>query len=154
MAHDVFISHSARDKQYADAICARLESRGVSCWIAPRDIAPGMEWAAAILHAINGARVMLLVFSSQANNSPQISREVERAVHKGLIVLPVRVENVMPSGNLEYFLGTPHWLDAITPPFEKHLDHIADSTGSGSNALRTNQRQPSVPILSKWMPRL
>lgn len=128
MAYDVFISHSARDKLYADAICAKLESRGVRCWIAPRDIAPGMEWGAAILEAINGARVMLLVFSSQANSSPQISREVERAVHKGLIVLPVRVEDVMPTGNLEYFLGTPHWLDAITPPFEQHLEHIADST--------------------------
>jgi TolB-like protein/Tfp pilus assembly protein PilF len=126
--HDVFISHSARDKPYADAVCAKLESRGVRCWIAPRDIAPGMEWGAALLEAIDDSRVMLLVFSSQANNSPQISREVERAVHKGLIVLPVRVEDVVPTGNLEYFLGTPQWLNAITPPFEQYLDHIADST--------------------------
>ncbi len=127
MAHDVFISHSARDKPVADAVCAKLESHGIRCWIAPRDIRPGMEWGAALLEAIDGARVMLLVFSSHANGSPQISREVERAVSKGLVVVPVRVEDVKPTGNLEYFLGTPHWLDAITPPFERHLDHIADS---------------------------
>ncbi len=127
MAHDVFISHSARDKPIADAVCAKLESRGIRCWIAPRDIRPGMEWGAALLEAIDGARVMLLVFSSHANGSPQISREVERAVSKGVVVVPVRLEDVKPTGNLEYFLGTPHWLDAITPPFERHLDHIAES---------------------------
>ena len=41
MAHDVFLSHSARDRSYADAIRAKLESRGIRCWIAPRDIRPG-----------------------------------------------------------------------------------------------------------------
>jgi TolB-like protein/Tfp pilus assembly protein PilF len=127
MPHDVFISHSARDKPYADAMCAKLESRGIRCWIAPRDIAPGMDWGTALVEAIDGSRVMLLVFSSQANGSPQVSREVERAVHKGLIVIPVRVEDAAPTGNLEYFLGTPHWLDAITAPFERHLESIADS---------------------------
>jgi len=138
MAHDVFISHSARDKPYADAICAKLESRGIRCWIAPRDVRPGMEWGAAIVEAVDGARVMLLVFSSQANSSPQISREVERAVHKGVIVIPVRVEDVKPAGNLEYFLGTPHWLDAITPPFERHLESIADSTKYWLDRLATD----------------
>ncbi len=127
MAHDVFISHSARDKPYADGVCAKLESRGIRCWIAPRDIRPGMSWGTAIVEAIDAARVMLLLFSSHANGSPQVSREVERAVSKGLVVVPVRVENVKPSGDLEYFLGTPHWLDAITPPFERHLEGIADS---------------------------
>ena len=128
MAHDVFISHAAHEKQFADRICAKLESRGIRCWIAPRDIRPGMSWGSAILEAIDGARVMLLVFSSHANQSPQVSREVERAVSKGVVVVPVRVEDVKPSGDLEYFLGTPHWLDAITPPFAQHLDRIVDST--------------------------
>ena len=167
MAHDAFISHSARDKPYADAICAKLESRGIRCWIAPRDVRPGMEWGAAIVEAVDGARVMLLVFSSQANSSPQISREVERAVHKGVIVIPVRVEDVKPAGNLEYFLGTPHWLDAITPPFERHLESIADSTkywldrlatdaagsiGAGADRLKLETATAAVPAKSKARP--
>jgi hypothetical protein len=128
MAHDVFISYSAHDKPAADAVCVKLESRGIRCWTAPRDIRPGMSWGSAIVEAIDGARVMLLLFSSHANGSPQISREVERAVHKEIIVLPVRVEDVSPTGDFAYFLSTPHWLDAITPPFDQHLDRIADST--------------------------
>jgi TPR repeat protein len=129
MAHDVFISYSAHDKPAADAVCAKLESRGIRCWIAPRDIRPGMSWGGAIVEAIDGARVMMLLFSSHANDSPQIKREVERAVHKEIVVVPVRVEDVKPTGDFEYFLGTPHWLDAISAPFEQHLEHIADSAG-------------------------
>ncbi len=127
MAHDVFISYSAHDKPAADAVCAKLESRGIRCWTAPRDIRPGMSWGGAIVEAIDGARVMLLLFSSHTNNSPQIKREVERAVQKEIVIVPVRVEDVRPTGDFAYFLSTPRWLDAITPPFERHLDRIADS---------------------------
>jgi hypothetical protein len=62
MAHDVFISHSHSDKALADAACARLEERGIRCWITPRDIPPGGDWAAAITEAIASARVFVLFF--------------------------------------------------------------------------------------------
>ena len=90
MAHDVFISHSVKDKVTADAVCALLESEGVRCWIAPRDVMPGMEWGECIIEAIEQTRVMVLVFTADANASPQIRREVERAVNHGVAILPVR----------------------------------------------------------------
>jgi hypothetical protein len=125
MGHDVFVSHSAKDKVTADAVCAVLESKGIRCWVAPRDITPGKDWGESIIEAIKGARVMVLIFSTNANNSPQIKREVERAVNKGIPVIPLRIEDVVPTASLEYFLSTPHWLDAFTPPLEKHLQHLA-----------------------------
>jgi photosystem II stability/assembly factor-like uncharacterized protein len=125
MAHDVFISHSAKDKTIADAVCAMLESEGIRCWIAPRDVTPGMEWGKCIIDAIKQARVMLLVFTANANASPQIRREVERAVNHDVVILPFRVENVLPDESLEYFIGNVHWLDALTPPMEAHLKNLA-----------------------------
>src|SRR4051794_8601839 len=127
MAHDVFISYSTKDKPTADAVCAMLESRGVRGWIAPRDILPGMDWGEVIIDAIQASRVMVLVFSGNANKSPQIKREVERAVNKDVTVVPLRIENVQMSKSLEYFISTPHWLDALTPPLEKHLQELADT---------------------------
>ncbi len=124
MAHDVFISHSAKDKPIADAVCATLEKGGVRCWIAPRDIVPGTQWGEAIIDAISSCRVMVLVFSANANESQQIIREVERAVSKGVPVIPFRVEDVDPNKSLEYFISAPHWLDALTPPLEKHLEQL------------------------------
>jgi hypothetical protein len=126
MAHDVFISYSSKDKPTADAACAVLEAKGIRCWAAPRDITPGADWGEAILDAINGARAFVLVLSSNANASPQIKREVERAVNHGLAVIPLRIEDVKPAKALEYFVSTPHWLDAFNPPLEKHLNYLAE----------------------------
>jgi TIR domain-containing protein len=125
VAHDAFISYSTHDKAVADAACALLESRGIRCWIAPRDVTPGMDWGSEIIDAINGARVMVLVYSASANESGQIRREVERGVHKGIPIVPFRIEDVPMSKSLEYFISAQHWLDALTPPLEQHLDYLA-----------------------------
>jgi hypothetical protein len=142
MAHDVFISHSAKDKPVADAVCATLENGGVRCWIAPRDIVPGTQWGEAIIDAISACRVMVLVFSSNANESQQIIREVERAVSKGIPVIPFRVEDVDPNKSLEYFISAPHWLDALTPPLEKHLGQLLSTI----KLLLTRQGVRTEPV--------
>ena len=127
MPHDAFISYSTSDKAAADAACATLEASGIRCWIAPRDITPGAEWGEAIVDAINHCRVMILIFSESANESPQIPREVERAVSKGIPVIPLRIQDIAPARSLEYFIGTVHWLDALTPPLEVHLRRLVES---------------------------
>ncbi|MGB8463644.1 MAG: TIR domain-containing protein [Terrimicrobiaceae bacterium] len=125
MAHDVFISHSTEDKPAADAICAILEENGVRCWIAPRDIMPGADWGESIVKGIRSSRVVLLVFSTNANRSKQIKREVEIAADGGVTIVPLRIENILPAESFKYFLGNIHWLDALTPPLEKHLKEVA-----------------------------
>src|SRR6185503_8762067 len=126
MAHDVFISYSADDKPIADAMCSTLESKGIRCWIAPRDILPGMDGGGSITDAIASSRVMVLLLSSNSNASQQVKREVERAVNKEVIVIPFRIEDVTLSKSLEYQLSLTHWMDAITPPIEKHLQTLAE----------------------------
>ena len=125
MAQDVFISYSQPDRDCAFELLARLEGQGIQCWIAPRDIAPSADWAAAIMDGISAARVMILVFSASSNQSPQVRREVERAVHKQLSILPFRIEDVLPSKSLELFLSVQHWMDAFPPPREPHYARLA-----------------------------
>jgi len=127
MAHDVFISYSSHDKTLADGLCAFLEQAGIRCWIAPRDIEPGVDWGSALIQAIKSSRVLVLVFSKAANTSPQILREVESAIHAGIPLVPLRIEDVLPEGGLEFHLGTVHWLDAMTPPMEAHLHRLTNA---------------------------
>src|SRR5436190_13697810 len=127
MSFDAFISYSSEDKTAANAACAVLEGAGIRCWIAPRDIRAGQEYGTAIIGAIDHCRAMVLVFSSSANASRQIHREIERAVAKGIPILPVRIEEVTPTESLEYFLGAIHWLDALSPPLENHLQKLAET---------------------------
>ena len=125
MPHDVFISYSSHDKAVADATCAALEAQRIRCWIAPRDAIAGIEYGEFIVNAIGVCKVVVLIFSAHANDSPQVRREVERAVSKGKIVVPFRIEDVLPSNAMEYFVSTCHWLDAISPPVQTHIDHLA-----------------------------
>ncbi len=125
MAHDVFISYASGDKAVADAACATLESHGIRCWIAPRDVLPGIHYGEAIIDAIHECRIMVLVFSSRANLSGHIPKEIERAVSQGVTVMPLRIEDVAPAKSLDYFIGGVHWLDALTPPLEAHLERLA-----------------------------
>ena len=154
MALDTFISYSSPDKTAADAACAVLERAGIRCWIAPRDIRPGQEYGHAIIEAIDQCRVMVLIFSANANDSRQIHREIERAVSKGVPIIPLRIEEVVPTRSMEYFLGAIHWLDALTPPLEKHLQQLAEAVKAllqidvaGSTApLRDNSSQASTTV--------
>jgi len=125
MAHDVFVSYASGDKSVADAVCATLESHGIRCWIAPRDVLPGIHYGEAIIDAIHECRIMVLVFSSKANLSGHIPKEIERAVSQGVTVMPLRIEDVAPAKSLDYFIGSVHWLDALTPPLEVHLQRLA-----------------------------
>src|SRR5262245_43603776 len=120
MPHDVFISHASQDRAAADTICAALEADGLPCWMAPRDVTPGAVWSGAIMEAIAASRALVLVLSSSANASAQVQREIERATEQGLHIVPIRIENVRPSPNLAYFIGSLHWMDALAPPLESH----------------------------------
>jgi len=130
VARDVFVSYSQPDHEEAFALVHRLEASDIGVWVAPRDIAPACDWAEEIIDAIGGARLMVLVFSAHTNSSPQVRREIERAVHKNVPVLPFRIEDVLPSKSLEYFLSSQHWLDAFPPPLEPYLERLVATVGS------------------------
>lgn len=124
MGRDIFISYSQPDRECAYEMTHHLETTGFTVWIAPRDVSPAAEWAAEIIEAISAARVMVLVFSQSSNSSPQVRREVERAVHKDLRILPFRIEDVLPSRSLEYFLSSQHWLDGFPAPRAPHYERL------------------------------
>jgi hypothetical protein len=124
MAHDVFISYATADLESAQAACASLESAGVRCWMAPRDIVPGMNFGEAVSDAIEHARLVVLVLSSHANASSFVALEVELAVSQRRPIIPLRIEPVTPSKKLILFISAAHWLNANRPPTTGDLDQL------------------------------
>jgi hypothetical protein len=168
MAHDVFISHSSRDKPVSDAVCAALERAGIRCWVAPRDVQPGRSFAGEITRAIQQSKAMVMIFSANSNTSEQVLREVQLAVDSQLHILQFRIEEVLLNDDLKYYLSTPHWLDALTPPLENHLARLSASmktllgkpdTGAvasdlapiaerrGTDAVAPNAEELTAPVL-------
>ena len=125
MPQEVFISYSSIDKPYADNVCSILEQDGIPCWMAPRDITPGVAFAESIIRAIKESKVFILVYTQNSNGSQQVIKEVDRAVHHGLTVITLRLEDVKMSDQLEYYISDVHWLDALTPPLEEHINRLS-----------------------------
>jgi hypothetical protein len=144
---DVFISYSTRDKPVADAACAAMECRGIRCWIAPRDIMPSQDWSGAIIDAITDCRIFVLILSGASNESEQVKREIEYAVSDAKPILPMRIEDIALSKHMRYFIGTPHWLDALTPPLKQHLVRMVDTVLSllGSLSKSSSDASPMAP---------
>lgn len=111
MNANIFISFASQDRKVAMTLCSALESRGFRCWISARDIQPGENFQSAIVRAIRQAKIMLLVFTSNSNNSEEMNKELALASQSKLIVVPLRIEDVTPNDAFAYEFATRQWID-------------------------------------------
>ncbi len=112
MTGSVFISHSSKQADAAARVCEYLEKRGIQCWIAPRDIGPGSNYATQIVHAIRECSVLVLLASENTNSSGHVSNEVSLAFDNKKQIIPFKLEDITFSDEYLYFLGRKHWIDA------------------------------------------
>lgn len=140
MKHRVFISHSSRDAQIANAICHHLEADGIPCWIAPRDIHQ-QDWAASIMAGIRGSDVFVVILSQNSIPSNEVMKEVAEATRVCEYILPFKIDKELLTDGMQYHLGHIHWLDAVTPPMEKRILELRDKIQglSGSDKAFKNQ---------------
>ena len=139
---EIFISHASADAASAQAICAALEQAGIGCWIAPRDIAPGLEWADAIVTGIAGAHALVVVHSAAAGASGMMRREVTIALERGVAVLPIRIDPTVPRDGMQFYLSSTHWLDAFAGGLDAHLPGVVAAV----RALLTGGELPAPVV--------
>ncbi len=148
MARRVFVSYRSEDKSSADRVCAALERDNIPCWIAPRDIGIGQEWAAAIVSGLDACSHFVLILSSNSQNAKQISREAELADSRGLPIITLRIEDVKPPPGLVYFLGNLQWLDAFGNNFDTAVGRLAEvvQKSGDSSAPAAVPVTPPAPV--------
>lgn len=165
MSREIFISYSQGDKAAAEEVCRVLESNGVTCWIAPRNIPPGATWANSIVQAIESCRAMILICSGHSNESRQMSRELQLADERKLPILPARLEPVALKGEYSYYLNLTQWLDLFPGAIADHsatlvsavrnsMESMQPAAGAGSSGAATAPaRIYSPPIPAAAPPR-
>ncbi len=131
-AASVFISYASQDSETANQICRLLESQDVSCWIAPRDVRPGAEYADAIVHAINDSKAIVLVMSGAAVASAHVGREVERAASKHKRIIAFKIDAAPLSAAFEYFLSQSQWIDVQALGMKAALVKLTEAVGQES----------------------
>jgi len=131
-ACDVFVSYASQDAGVANSVVESLEQHGIRCWIAPRDVKPGAQYADAIVRAINEAKTLVLVLSQSSVRSSHVGREVERAAskHKQIVALKIDATSLTPA--LEYFLSESQWIDVAALGMPGALSRLAESIAQAS----------------------
>jgi TolB-like protein/tetratricopeptide (TPR) repeat protein len=128
----VFVSYASQDAAIANSIVEHLESQGLKCWIAPRDVKAGAQYADAIVRAINEAKALVLVMSGNAMDSAHVAREVERAASKRKPIIPFRIDAAALNPELEYFLSNSQWIDVPKLGMPAALAKLKAAVGQGS----------------------
>jgi TolB-like protein/Flp pilus assembly protein TadD len=127
----VFISYASQDTGAADQICRSLESQAVACWMAPRDVRPGAQYADAIVRAINEATAVVLVLSGSAMGSSHVAREVERAASKRKPIIPFRLDEAALNPEFEYYLSNSQWIEVPKLGMPAALARLKEAVGQG-----------------------
>lgn len=126
MNHDVFISYSSKEKNIADGVCHFLESNGVKCWIAPRDIQASSDYGDLIDEAIKSCRVVVLVYSHYSFLSKWVKGEINVAFDEGKPIAPFRIDETAVKGAFRVMLQQLHWIDAF-PSYSDRLPDLLQS---------------------------
>jgi len=149
MSAEVFISFASQDRRVALTLCQALEARGFPCWISSRDILPGENFQSAIVKAIRGARIMLLVFTANSNNSDEMNKELALASQSKLVVVPLRIEDVTPNDAFAYEFATRQWIDFFAD-WELAIQQLAGRIEAATQAVTAapngpQGEQPAAP---------
>ncbi len=103
-AETVFISYSSIEQQTAEEIKQKLESNGISCWMAPQSIPAGSDYGTEIPKALKNCRIFLLVLSENSQKSKWVPKELDMAINKGLKIIPFQIDNSEINERFEFSL--------------------------------------------------
>jgi len=150
LGSDVFVSYASQDAAVANSIVQSLEQHGIKCWIAPRDVTPGSQYADEIVGAINDTHVFVLVLSEHAVASAHVGRETERAASKRRRIIVLRTDAAPLTRSFEYFLSESQWIDVAALGVPAALTKLTQAVGQRlapslwvSPGLGTDVRDPA-----------
>jgi TolB-like protein/tetratricopeptide (TPR) repeat protein len=152
----VFISYASQDAALVQKVCGGLEAAGFYCWIAPRDVVPGMLYAEGIVRAINDSKVLVLILSESAVASAHVGKEIERASSKRHPIIALRTDKATLPPAFEYFLNESQWIDIeeggtdaaiakLVSAVRRHLSPGATSAPTPANDANSSKRAAATP---------
>ncbi len=123
MGH-VFISHASENAEEANELVALIEAKGITAWIAPRDVRPGLDYSEELQRALEACVAFVVLVTADANSSPYVRAETEMAFSCNKPMLPVRFGDVAAAPGLAFFLKIRTWTNAYGPKKEAALARL------------------------------
>lgn len=124
--HDIFISFSFKDQEVSEYVGKALEEKyHISYWMCTRELIGGEHYKGAIVEAIKGAALVLMIQSEHSLLSREVPKEVSVALDYHKPVVPFVLDDAELSGDLEYDLIGIHRVDARKPTLDERIEELA-----------------------------
>lgn len=120
----VFISYAVEEADVARRLRAQLEGTGFPCFLPSRP-ADTADARASAMQAVDASSCLVVILSNRSNQDASVRNEVEAAYRQGKPIFPFRVEQTLPSPQLELFISAKHWIDAWQGTIEAHAARLA-----------------------------
>lgn len=133
--YDLFISYATVNEDIANKVVSLIEKRGYKCFIAPRNIDTGKEYASEIIRGISNSLAVMLICSTASDKSGYVLREINSAVARNKTIIPLRIESFIPSEAMEFYLGPTQWLDAFPQVLDTHIDAVTQIVDSMKRSM-------------------
>ena len=124
MSKDIFVSYTTPDRRIADDVVSFFETQGIDCFIAPRDVDPGMAYAANLMRAIDNARAIILIASGAINDSAHVLNEIEAIINKKKPLIPFFIEDFAMSDEFCYYLSRTQRIVAYPDPIPSYYGKL------------------------------
>lgn len=152
MNNHIFISYSSKDKKIAFQLVEYLESNGINCWIAPRNIVSGHDYTDTIDDAIKHCDGIVLIFSDCSAKSIWVKKEITLGVSHQKNVIPFKITHTETDGGFNFMLNNLQWIDGTGHPTDKFpeiVEGLKRYDASLSNVTptavkRTIKKQPII----------
>ena len=97
----------------------------MNVWVDRTDIEPAADWSERILHGIEAAKAFIFVITPESVVSEQCLRELEAAVQRHKLIIPVALRDT-DRRDLPGSLLTPNWIFFFGPghDLQRGLDNV------------------------------
>jgi hypothetical protein len=89
MNHNLFISYSRVDSEFALRLVRDLRTLHIEVWFDQIDIPPGASWDDEVERALDQAKIMIVVLSEASGKSQNVRNEIGHALEQGKQIVPV-----------------------------------------------------------------
>ena len=112
---EVFVSYSRNDKDRVLELAGKLRAAGVSLWLDTSGIDGATLWGEQIVHALESAKVLLLMITKSAVQSDNVAKEVVLVSERKGHILPVHLEPTQIPSTLKYQLAGIQHVEYFDP---------------------------------------
>ncbi|MEA2041410.1 MAG: toll/interleukin-1 receptor domain-containing protein [Bacteroidota bacterium] len=122
----IFIAYPSQDKSLAKKLSSKLEGKGYSCKILPRDHTDSAGNDVELEDIIADCSIFLMLYSDFAQQSDKLAEQLHWAYDYGLKIIPFKTAKLTNSLSSGFLLHKYEWLDAFGDGFDSAYEVLLE----------------------------